>query len=391
MPLLTHTELTQEETALQAEAREFAKRRLVPGALERDRTGVFSFELYKAAAEAGFVGVKIPESLGGRGLGLFDECLVMEELAGGDPSLALTASVSAGLLGGHLLHHGSVAQRESCIPCLMKGSIGAWAITERGAGSHVTALECEARRQNDVYIINGGKMFVTQGTRYKHLLIFARTAEGKGGISAFLVEPGDAGHKSVALGQTLGMRSAGAAEIFFDQCAIPAERLIGEEGAGLRQATQVLNDGRVVLGAMCVGIAQASLETAASHAKGREAFGRPVSDFAGLRAIMAESAIEVAAAREMVAAAARIRDAGGDNREEVVMAKLFASEACLRVCDRGIQIHGGYGYIPETPAGMFWRDARVFTLGEGTSEVHRNLICRYLFDSQRLDSTLQKT
>ena len=381
MPITTHTELTEQETALQAEAREFAQQVLAPGALERDLTGAFSLELYQEAAEAGFIGVKLPEGLGGRGLGLFDECLVLEELAGGDPSFALTISISVGLCGGHLLHHGSDAQKESSIPQLTKGAIGAWAITERVAGSHAAALECEARREGDAYVINGGKMFVTQGIDFERMVIFARTAEGKDGISAFLIEKGDEGRKSVPLAQTLGMRSAGTAEIFFGSCEIPAERLIGEEGDGLRQAMQVLNDGRVVLGAMCVGIAQASLDAAASHAKKREAFGRPVSDFAGLKGLMAESAIDIATAREMVVAAAKIRDAGGDNREEVAMAKLFASEACLRVCDRGIQIHGGYGYIAETPAGMFWRDARVFTLGEGTSEVHRNLVCRYLFDS----------
>ena len=381
MSITTHTELTEQETALQAEAREFARQMLAPGALERDLTGAFSLELYQEAAEAGFLGVKLPEGLGGRGLGLFDECLVLEELAGGDPSFALTISISAGLCGGHLLHHGSDAQKESSIPQLTKGAIGAWAITERVAGSHAAALECEARREGDAYVINGAKMFVTQGIDFERMVIFARTAEGKDGISAFLIEKGDEGRKSVPLAQTLGMRSAGTAEIFFENCEVPAERLIGEEGTGLRQAMQVLNDGRVVLGAMCVGIAQASLEAAASHAQKREAFGKPVSDFAGLKGLMAESAIDIATAREMVVAAAKIRDAGGDNREEVAMAKLFASEACLRVCDRGIQIHGGYGYISETPAGMFWRDARVFTLGEGTSEVHRNLVCRYLFDS----------
>lgn len=381
MPIVTHTELTEKESALQEEARQFARQTLAPGVLERDREGAFSSELYQAASDAGFIGVKIPEEFGGRGMGLFDECLVLEELAGGDPSFALTISVSAGLCGGHLLHHGSDAQKNSDIPPLTKRAIGAWAITERVAGSHAAALECEARREGDAYIIDGAKMFVTQGMDFEYMVIFARTGAGKDGISAFLIEKGDMGRKSVPLAETLGMRSAGTAEIFFENCEVPAERLIGEEGDGLRQAMQVLNDGRVVLGSMCVGIAQASLEAAASHAQNREAFGKQVSDFAGLRGMMAESAIDIAAAREMVVTAARMRDRGEDNREEVAMAKLFASEACLRVCDRGIQIHGGYGYIAETPAGMYWRDARVFTLGEGTSEVHRNLVCRYLFDS----------
>ncbi len=374
-------EWTETESALREQARQFAQKRLAGGALERDRAAAFSFDLYKEAAAKGLVGVKIPESLGGRGLGLFHECLVLEELARGDASFALTLSVSAGLCGGHLLRYGTQEQKERWIPPLTAGAVGAWAITERVAGSHAAALECAAAPRGNAYIINGSKMFVTQGMRFESMIIFARAPGGEKGVSAFLIERGDAGRKSVPLAKPIGMLSSNAAEVFFENCEIPQSRLIGNAGDGLRQAMRVLNDGRVVLGAMCVGIAQASLDAAVSHAKGREAFGRPVSEFSGLRGMMAESAIDIAVAREMVANAARMRDRGEENRKEVAMAKLFASEACLRVCDRGIQMHGGYGYIAEKPAGLFWRDARVFTLGEGTSEIHRNLISRYLFDS----------
>ena len=381
LPVAARPELTEAEAALQAAAREFARSRLAPGALERDRSAEFPFDLYGEAAQEGFIGVKIPENLGGRGLGLFDECLVMEELAGGDASFALTISVSAGLCGGHLLRCGTDEQKKKWLPSLMRGTIGAWAITERTAGSHAAALECEAARREDAWLINGSKMFVTQGVRFESMIIFARAPGEKSEISAFLIEKEDAGRKSVPVEKPLGMASSGLAEVFFQNCEIPRNRLIGDAGDGLRQAAGVLNDGRVVLAAMCVGIARASLESAAAYAKGREAFGKSVSELAGPRGMMAESAIEVAAAREMVAHAAKLRDRGEDNRAEVAMSKLFASEACLRVCDRGIQLHGGYGYIGETRAGLFWRDARVFTIGEGTSEVHRNLISRYLFDS----------
>ncbi len=381
MPLATHAELSETQRALREAARAFASERLAPGAIARDRDAAFSRDLYREAAAAGFVGVKVPEPLGGRGLGLFEECLVLEELAGGDASLALTISVSAGLCGGHLLRHASQTQHERWIPPLMEGAIGAWAITERGAGSHAAALACAATRRGDSYVLNGAKMFVTQGVDFDALLVLARTAEGKGGVSAFLVDRADAGRRSVALEGVMGMTSSGAAEVFFENCALSAERRIGAEGEGLRQARGVLDDGRVVLGAMCVGIAQASLDAAAAHAKEREAFGKRVADFAGLRGMMAESAIEISAAREMVANAAKLRDLGEDNAREVAMTKLFASEACLRVCDRGIQIHGGYGYVAETRAGLFWRDARVFTLGEGTSELHRNLVSRHLFET----------
>ncbi len=381
MPITTHAELTEAEVSLQESTREFARARLAPGALERDRNAAFSSGLYKEAANWGFVGVKIPQNLGGRGLGLFSECLVMEELARADASFALTVSVSAGLCGAHLLFYGTDGQQGKWIPPLAKGSLGAWAITERNAGSHATAIQCEARRQGNAYVVNGSKMFVTQGLHFERLLIFARTSEGKNGISAFVIEQGDEGRKSVPLAKNLGMLSSNTAEVFFKDCEIPENRLIGNVGDGLRQATRVLNDGRVVLGAMCVGIAQASLDSAISHAKGRKALDKHISEFSGLRGMMAESAIEIVTAREMVSNAAKIRDRGGNNKREVAMTKLFTSEACLRVCDRGIQIHGGYGYAGETSAGLLWRDARVFTLWEGASEIHRNLISRYLFDS----------
>ena len=381
MAIAACAELTETGAALQGEARAFARDRLAPGALGRDRRAEFSFDLYREAAEKGFIGVKIPEILGGRGLGLFDECIVMEELAGGDASFALTVNMSAGLCGGHLLRYGTEEQKKRWIPPLTKGAIGAWALTERAAGSHAAALECEAAYREGACVVNGSKMFVTQGMRFERMIIFARGVGKKNGISAFLIEKGDAGRRSVPLDKPLGMVSSGVAEVFFENCEIPQDRLIGNAGDSLRQARGVLNDGRVVLAAMCVGIARASLEAAAAHAKEREAFGKPIAAFSGLRGMMAESAIDVAAAREMAAHAAKLRDQGEDHKQEAAMAKLFASEACLRVCDRSIQIHGGYGYIGETPAGLFWRDARVFTLGEGTSEIHRSFISRCLFDS----------
>lgn len=381
MAIAARAELTETEAALQGEARTFARNRLAPGALGRDRRAEFSFDLYREAAEKGFIGVKIPEILGGRGLGLFDECIVMEELAGGDASFALTMSVSAGLCGGHLFRYGTEEQKKRWIPPLTKGAVGAWALTERAAGSHAAALECEAAYREGACVVNGSKMFVTQGMRFERMIIFARGAGKKNGISAFLIEKGDRGHRSVPLEKLLGMVSSGVAEVFFENCEIPQDRLIGNAGDGLRQARGVLNDGKVVLAAMCVGIARASLEAAAAYAKEREAFGKPITAFSGLRGMMAESAIDVAAAREMAAHAAKLRDQGEAHKQEAAMAKLFASEACLRVCDRSIQIHGGYGYIGETPAGVFWRDARVFTLGEGTSEIHRSFISRCLLDS----------
>jgi len=378
VPIATHPELSEAQAALRGLARDFAEQKLAPGAAERDRTCEFPQELYREAAGLGLVGVDLPEEYGGGGLGCFENALVLEELARVDASFALTAGASAGLTGGHILRAGSEEQRARWVPPLARGELGAWALTEPDSGSDAAALRCRARREGGSYVLDGAKMFISQGSLFSAMVVMARTGEGKGGISAFVVERGDAGRESRPLHGKLGMRSSDTAEVVFSGCRIPAGRLLGGEGEGFRQALGTLNAGRVGVGAMCAGIGQGALEAAAAYARERQAFGRPIAEFGGLRAMLAQGAIELAAGRELVARAARLCDRGEDFRKEAAMAKLLASEACLRACDRAIQVHGGAGYLDEHPVGRLWRDARLLTIGEGTSEVLRSLIGRDL-------------
>jgi len=379
VPIATHPELEGARAALRGLAREFAGDRLAPGAAERDRTGVFPWELYREAAGLGLVGVDLPEALGGGGLGLLENCLVLEELARADGSFALTVAASAGLCGGHLARAGSEEQRARWVPPLARGAIGAWALTEPGAGSDAAALRCRAARTGEGWILDGAKTFITGGSDFAAMVVMARTGEGRRGISAFVVEEDDPGRESRPLRGKLGMRSSDTSEVVFSGCRIPADRLLGAEGEGFAQAMDAVTRGRAGVGAMAAGLGQAALDASCAYAREREAFGRPLAGFAGLRAMLADGAIDLAAARELVWGAARRADAGEEYRREASAAKLFASEAALRACDRAIQLHGGAGYLDETPAGRLWRDARLLTIGEGTSEIQRGLIARALF------------
>ncbi len=379
MAIATHPELSETEGALRALARQFAEERLRPGAAERDRSGVFPQDLYREAADLGLIGVGAPKRFGGAGAGLFEAQLVLEELGRVDGSFALTVGASGGLAASHILHAGTEAQAAEWVPPLTKGALGAWALTEPGCGSDAAALRCRAVREGDAYRLDGVKMFISQGSLFSVLVVMARTGEGKGGISAFAVEAADAGRESRPLHGKLGMRSMDTAEVVFTGCRIPASRLLGAEGEGFAQSMYVIDGGRIGVGAIAAGLGQGALEAALDHASEREAFGRPIGEFGGLREMLAECAIELAAARELVGRAARLHDAGAECRREAAQAKLFATEAALRVCDRSIQVHGGYGYMDECPAGRFWRDARLLTIGEGTSEILRDLISRREF------------
>ncbi len=380
MPVDTHPELNEAQAALRGLARDFAGKQLAPGAVERDRSGAFPADIYREAAGLGLIGVSIPESLGGGGLGLRESVIVLEEFARVDGSFALTAGASTGLTAGHILRAASGEQAARWVPPLTKGELGAWALTEPGSGSDAAALRCAAVRDGDSYVIDGAKMFISQGTLFAVMVLMARTGEGKNGISAFVIEAADAGRESHPIHGKLGMCSMDTAEVDFQGCRIPADRLLGPEGEGFAQAMAVLDEGRISVGAVAVGLGQGALDAAVDYARERMAFGRAIGEFGAIREKFAESAIELAAGREMVGWAARRHDEGKESREAAAKAKLFASEAALRICDRSIQVHGGYGYLDEFPANRFWRDARLLTIGEGTSEVLRGIVSRMAFD-----------
>jgi alkylation response protein AidB-like acyl-CoA dehydrogenase len=377
--IATHPELTDSQAALKELSKSFADSRLSPGAAERDRGGEFPAGIYREAAGHGLVGLNIPERFGGGGLGLTESALVLEELARVDGSFALTVGASAGLAAEHILRAGTEEQAARWLPLLTGGELGAWALTEPGSGSDAAALRSRAERKGDSYILNGSKMFISQGSLFSVMVLIARTGEGKSGISAFVVEAADAGRESRPIHGKLGMRSMDTAEVVFECCEIPAGRLLGGEGEGFSHVVAVLTEGRINVGAIALGLGQGALDAALEHSRSREAFGRPIERFTGIREQLADCAIALAAGRALVYRAARFADSGKDAGPLAAKAKLFSSEAALRVCDRSIQIHGGYGYIDEYPAHRFWRDARLLTIGEGTSEILRGLISRSEF------------
>ena len=316
-------------------------------------------------------------------MGLRESVIVLEEFARVDGSFALTVGASAGLTAGHIIRAGSEEQAARWAALLTAGELGAWAMTEPGSGSDAAALRCAAVRGGDSYVIDGAKMFISQGSRFAVMVLMARTGKGKNGISAFVIEAGDAGRESQLIHGKLGMCSMDTAEVAFQGCRIPADRLLGAEGEGFSQAMETLIEGRIGVGAIAVGLGQGALDAAVDYARERTAFGQAIGEYGAIRDKFAESAIELAVGREMVCWAARRHDEGKDS-QAAAKAKLFASEAALRVCDRSIQIHGGYGYLDEFPASRFWRDARLLTIGEGTSEVLRGIISRMEFGGRLL-------
>ncbi|MDA1000118.1 MAG: acyl-CoA dehydrogenase family protein [bacterium] len=376
MAIATHPNLTDEQAALRSLARDFAEGRLAPGAADRDRTEAFPEGAFLEAARLGLLGVEFPEALGGGGRGISENILVLEELARVDASFSLTVAASSGLAARHICIGGSKAQAERWIPPLLEGGLGAWALTEPDAGSDAAALKCRAAADGGGYVLNGAKMFISQGSRFSTLVVMARTGEGHGGISAFVVEKGDAGRTSRPLKGKLGMRSMDTAEIVFENCRIPGDRLLGRLGGGFAQAMAVIVPGRIGVSGIAAGIGQGALEAAENYALERRAFGKNISDFGAIREMLAESAIDLAASRALTEEAARRWDAGEECEESASMAKLFASEAAVRVCDRAIQIFGGSGYLDDTPVGRFWRDARLMPIGEGTSEIQRVIISK---------------
>lgn len=379
MPIDTHSELSEAQAVLMGVSRDFALSRLAPGAADRDRCGNFSVDLYKEAGELGLLGVNLPLRIGGGNLGMFEAALVIEQFARVDGSFALTALASTALTAGHLFRVCSEEQAKRWISPLIRGELGAWALTEASGGCDAAAIQCRAERCGEGYIINGAKKFVTHGNLFSVMVLMARTREGKGGISSFAIGAGDGGRESRPIQGKLGMRSCDTAEVVFEGCEIPGDRLLGMEGDGFSQAMATLVEARIASAALCVGLGQGALDAALNYAREREAFGRPIGEFGGIREQLADSAIGLAAGRELVFRAARLFDSGEDATDSAARAKLFTSEAALRSCDQGIQIHGGYGYTDEVPAHRFWRDARLLTISEGTSEILREIVAHSVF------------
>ncbi|WP_328473924.1 acyl-CoA dehydrogenase family protein [Streptomyces sp. NBC_00448] len=373
-------ELSEEQAAVKALAREFADREIAPHAVEWDRAESVDRGIVKKLGALGFLGLTIGEEYGGSGGDHLAYCLVTEELGRGDSAVRGIVSVSLGLVAKSIARWGSDAQKRAWLPRLTAGdAIGCFGLTEPGTGSDAANLTTRAVRDGDAYEISGSKMFITNGTWADVVLLFARTGgEGHRGVSAFLVPADAPGLTRREVHGKLGLRGQATAELVLDAVRVPADAMLGPEGKGFSVAMSALAKGRMSVAAGCVGIAQACLEAATGYAGQREQFGVPIARHQLVQEMLADIAVDVDAARLLTWRVADLIDRGLPFATESSVAKLYASEAAVRCANNALQVFGGYGYIDEFPAGKLLRDARVMTLYEGTSQIHKLLIGRAL-------------
>jgi alkylation response protein AidB-like acyl-CoA dehydrogenase len=378
--------LTEEQELTRQTVRDFAEREIAPGALQRDETQEFPRDLMKKLGGMGMLGAVFPPEYGGAGLKYADFVLVIEELARVDGSIALSVAAHNSLCTNHIFMAGNEEQKRRYMVPLARGEkIGAWSLTEPTAGSDASGTRSTAVRDGGDWVLNGSKTFATHGSVCDIAVVFAVTDKGRGkhGISAFILEAGIQGFRAGKKENKMGCRASDTAEIVMADCRVPDANRLGQEGQGFIDALRILDGGRIGIGALGVGIAQGAFEQATAYAKSRRQFGRPIADFQAVQWMLADSAVEIHAARLLVQRAAFLKDTGKDVTRAASMAKLYSSETAVRVAGRAVQIHGGYGYVKEYPVERAYRDARICTIGEGTSEIQRLVIARLLLGESR--------
>jgi hypothetical protein len=375
--------LTDDQKAIRDLARDFAETELKPHRSEWDESQEFPMEAFKKMAQLGFLGTLAPTELGGAGLGATENAIIIEEIARVDPAVALSLAAHNGLCSSHINKFASDELREKYLPALARGEVlGAWGLTEPSAGSDAGGTRTVAVRDGDQWVLNGSKNFITHGTVGETAVIMAVTEPGKGarGISAFVVDKSMPGFFASKKENKTGMRCSDTSSLTLDNVRVPLGNLIGNEGEGFVQALQILDGGRISIAALSVGTAQGAFEAAIAYAQTREQFGKPLSAQQAIQFKLAEMAMKTEAARLLTMKAAWLRDNGQPFGKAASMAKLFASETSVWVSEEAVQIHGGYGYIKEYPVEKFWRDSKLLTIGEGTSEVQRMVIARKLVE-----------
>jgi alkylation response protein AidB-like acyl-CoA dehydrogenase len=382
--------LTEEQELTRQTVREFAEKEIAPRALELDETQQFPRGIMKKLGEMGMLGILFPPEYGGAGLKYLDYALIIEELARVDGAVGLSVAAHNSLCSNHIYMAGSEDQKRRFLVPLARGEkIGAWSLTEPTAGSDAAGTRSTAVRDGRDWVLNGSKTFATHGSVCDVAVVFAVTdkSQGKHGISAFVLEAGMEGFRAGKKENKMGCRASDTAEIIMADCRVPDANRLGAEGQGFVDALRILDGGRIGIGALAVGIARGAFEQAVAYAKGRRQFGRPIADFQAVQWMLADSAVEIHAARLLVQRAAFLKDAGQEVTRAASMAKLYASETAVRVTGRAVQIHGGYGYVKEYPVERAYRDARICTIGEGTSEIQRLVIARLLLGEPRERST----
>jgi butyryl-CoA dehydrogenase len=374
-------ELTEDQLAVQEVARGFAEKKLMPRAEEFDSESKMDMALLKEMGELGLMGITLPEEYGGSGMDTMSYVIASEELAKGCASHAAVIGLHNSLYGYPLVDFGTEEQRKKYLPGICSGEqVGAFALTEPGAGSDAASITTTYTKKDGGYVLNGTKIFITMGAVADSSIVFATAKKGSGpkGISAFIVDKGTEGFEIGTIEKKMGLKASPTTELIFSDCFVPEDSLLGREGKGFRVAMSTLDGGRVSCGAMAVGIAQAAFDVALKYSKEREQFGRPISAFQAIQFHLADMAVMIENARLIVYKAAWLKDQGKPYSLEAAQAKLYASEISTHVTHKAVQVLGGYGYITEYQVERMYRDARVTELFEGTSEIQKLVIARHL-------------
>ena len=374
-------QLNEEQLQLKKSVREFAEREILPNVMKWDEAGEFPLATIKELGKLGMLGTIFPPELGGAGMGYVEYVTAIEELSRVDGSVGIIVAAHTSLCSNHIFLAGNEAQKKKYISKLSTGEfIGAWGLTEPSSGSDAGSARMTASKSRGGWVLNGTKTFCTNGHYADVLVVIAVTdrAAHTHGLSAFIVEHDAQGFRPGKKENKLGLRASDTAELIFEDCFVPAESLLGQEGNGFIDAMRILDGGRISIAALSLGMAEGAYEAALNYSKERKQFGKPISDFQAIQWKLADMATEIEAAKLLTLRAAAMKDAGSKTTLESSMAKLYASEVAVRCANEGVQIHGGYGFIKDYPAEKFYRDVKLCTIGEGTSEIQRLVIARQL-------------
>ena len=370
---------TEDQQLLRNTVREFAESEILPHVMEFDESQEYPREIMAKAAKLGLFGILFPEEYGGAGLGYMEYAIAIEELSRVDGSVGISIAAHNGLCSNHIYLFGNDAQREKWLKPLASGEwIGGWSLTEPTAGSDAGGTRSTAVEDGDHWILNGAKTFTTHGTVGDAVVVFAVTDKDKEkhGIAAFVIQQGTPGFRPGKKENKMGLRASDTSEVIMDNCRIPADQLIGKRGEGFIDAMKILDGGRISIAALALGMARGAYEAAAKYATQREQFGQAIASFQAIRFMLADMATKIDAAAMLIYRAAWMKDNGQNVTKESAMAKLFASEIGVEVADKALQIFGGYGYVKDFPVEKFYRDMKLCTIGEGTSEIQRIVIAR---------------
>jgi len=373
--------LSEDTELLRREVRKFAEKEIRPHVMTWDEKKIFPRDVMKQLGEMGMMGIIFPESYGGAGMGYIEYAVVVEELSRVCGSVGISIAAHNSLCSNHIYAMGNEAQKQKYLIPLASGqALGAWGLTEPGAGSDAGAQQTTAKKEGSYWILNGTKNFITHGTEGDIAVVMARTRPGKGtdGISAFILEKGMNGFRPGKQEDKLGLRASDTSELILEDVKVSEGNLLGDEGVGFKQAMKTLDGGRISIGALALGMAQGAFEESVKYAKVRQTFGKPIIEHQAIAHKLAEMQVKVEAARLLIYKAANLKDQGLPYAKAASMAKLYASEAGYEVANEAVQIFGGYGYSKDYPVEKYYRDIKLCTIGEGTSEIQRTVIARYL-------------